>query len=59
MLSLYSTNQDKCEHIYCIHYIPLQKLKFMSATISNKKRKNIDLPTDTLQKLSIMAAAQN
>jgi hypothetical protein len=29
------------------------------ATITfEKKRKNIDLPTDTLQKLSIMAAAQ-
>ncbi len=28
------------------------------ATVLNVKRKNIDLPLDTLQKLSIMAAAQ-
>lgn len=28
------------------------------ATASNIKRKNIDLPVDTLQKLSIMAVAQ-
>lgn len=28
------------------------------ATTSNIKRKNIDLPVDTLQKLSIMAVAQ-
>lgn len=28
------------------------------ATAANLKRKNIDLPIDTLQKLSIMAAAQ-
>lgn len=28
------------------------------ATVANIKRKNIDLPVDTLQKLSIMAVAQ-
>lgn len=30
----------------------------MAAIILQKKRKNIDLPVETLQKLSIMAAAQ-
>lgn len=30
----------------------------MDAIILEKKRKNIDLPVDTLQKLSIMAASQ-
>lgn len=30
----------------------------MEAAISNRKRKNIDLPTETLQKLSVLAASQ-
>lgn len=30
----------------------------MEVTVSQKKRKNIDLPVETLQKLSIMAASQ-
>ncbi len=38
-------------------YICIIKLNDM-ATALNIKRKNIDLPIDTLQKLSIMAAAQ-
>jgi macrodomain Ter protein organizer (MatP/YcbG family) len=30
----------------------------METVVLNKRRKNIDLPTDTLQKLSILAASQ-
>lgn len=44
--------------ILCIFYIfALLNLETM-ATALNIKRKNIDLPVDTLQKLSIMAVAQ-
>lgn len=35
-----------------------QILKIMATIALEKKRKNIDLPVDTLQKLSIMAASQ-
>lgn len=44
-------------YIIYILYLCILKLKTM-ATALNLKRKNIDLPVDTLQKLSIMAAAQ-
>jgi hypothetical protein len=44
--------------VYYAYYISLHdKIKNM-ATALNIKRKNIDLPVDTLQKLSIMAVAQ-
>lgn len=36
----------------------MQKLKIMATAALEKKRKNIDLPVETLQKLSIMAASQ-
>ena len=44
-------------YIIYIMYICTIKLNDM-ATAVNIKRKNIDLPVDTLQKLSIMAVAQ-
>lgn len=44
--------------VYNIHYVYLQKTDKDMATAINIKRKNIDLPVDTLQKLSIMAVAQ-
>lgn len=43
----------------CILYIFVCNLKIIDmATALNVKRKNIDLPVETLQKLSIMAVAQ-
>ena len=44
-------------YIMYILYLYIVKLTDM-ATALNLKRKNIDLPVDTLQKLSIMAVAQ-
>ena len=44
--------------ISCIFYIFVMKNLFIMATTLNIKRKNIDLPVETLQKLSIMAVAQ-
>lgn len=48
-----------CLVVYIIYIIYLcwQNINYM-ATALNIKRKNIDLPIDTLQKLSIMAVAQ-
>lgn len=45
--------------IYHIYFIPLcYKYYMIMATTLNLKRKNIDLPVETLQKLSLMAVAQ-
>lgn len=44
--------------ILCIFYIFVMKKLIVMATTLNIKRKNIDLPVETLQKLSIMAVAQ-
>lgn len=45
--------------VYIIYMIYICKIKLNDmATAVNIKRKNIDLPVDTLQKLSIMAVAQ-
>ena len=45
--------------VYIVYYIYLCIIKLNDmATALNIKRKNIDLPVDTLQKLSIMAATQ-
>lgn len=41
-----------------MHILYLCKKQKIMATALNIKRKNIDLPVDTLQKLSIMAVAQ-
>lgn len=43
--------------IYILYLYGVIKIRTM-ATALNIKRKNIDLPVDALQKLSIMAAAQ-
>ena len=45
--------------VYNVYFLSLWKILKIMATIAlQKKRKNIDLPIDTLQKLSIMAASQ-
>lgn len=48
--------------IYCIYNVYIlslrKRLKIMATIALEKKRKNIDLPVDVLQKLSIMAASQ-
>lgn len=41
-----------------ILYLCKKHQKIMATTALQKKRKNIDLPIETLQKLSIMAASQ-
>ena len=55
-------NYVKYHDVYCIHdihYIYLYQILTIMATITvEKRRKNIDLPIETLQKLSIMAASQ-
>lgn len=46
--------------VSCVYvvYLHLKKERFMATIAIQKKRKNIDLPVETLQKLSIMAAMQ-
>lgn len=52
----------KYTNVYCvynIHFIPLWKiLKDYGNNSITEEKKNIDLPIETLQKLSIMAASQ-
>lgn len=45
-------------YIICLLYICKKEVYSMAAITLEKKRKNIDLPVDVLQKLSVMAASQ-
>lgn len=52
-------NNRQSKFVYIVYIIYLCGIKIRTmATAINIKRKNIDLPLDTLQKLSIMAVAQ-
>ncbi|WP_339791194.1 hypothetical protein [Tissierella sp.] len=57
MLDYVKSHSIHC--VYNVYFLSLWKILKIMATIAlQKKRKNIDLPIDTLQKLSIMAASQ-